>query len=617
VNRKERRRANARSGRSSAPNMLAANAPRGSVELRAAFAEAMAALEMRQVDKAEMLFRRVLLLDPNEAQAHNWLGVLCQNKGESAKALQHLKQAAALGPMSAELANNFGIVYLAIGNFDAAQDHFEKAISLNPRLPAAHYSLGLVHKNRHQPEPAIAQFKKAVALAPDYTAARMALADVLGEYGRKKEAEAQYEKIVAYYPSPSEAHRDLAIALYESGRLDEAAFHLREVFTHVPWSAEGFNKTGVMCANLGRFDEAVTYFKSALAMKPDFADALYRMATYSKELSNQNGVARIKSLLAIERPAEERVLLHFALGKIFDDLGDYAHAFGSYRAGNEILDAAAGFDEVAWESKIDRLIAAFTADFFAARSSFENPSRQPIFIFGMPRSGTTLVEQIIAAHPEVAAGGELPTVPAIVESLPKRFGLRNSFPECVTSLGKDDIDYLSNSYLAYEDVQVGNAARVTDKLPNNFLHLGLLALMFPKAHYIHCRRDPMDTCLSCYFTKLESDHPYASNLRKLGRYYRGYGRLMVHWRTALPVSMLEIDYESVVADQTEASHRIIAHCGLDWDDRCLSFHRGTLAVRTASVWQARQPLYKTAVGRWRQYESFLGSLRAALRDPGG
>jgi len=440
------------------------------------------------------------------------------------------------------------------------------------------------------------------------------LGNTLSDCGRAEEAKAPYKRYTDRFPSSREARYELALALDATGRIGEAAAQLREVLSLIPGLLDAYNKLGVTSATLGKFDDAETYFKSALAIRPDFPDALYGLASCSKILSEAQTAAKIESYLAADKPAEKQTLLHFALGKIYDDLGNYPRAFEHYKKGNDIVDAAAGFDANVWATFLDRIESTFTRRFFSDRTSFGSDSRQPIFIFGVPRSGTTLVEQIIGSHPQVATAGELDAIPEMTWNLQGRFGLEASYPECMNELDGKAIRTLADAYLAEVNARGPAAARVTDKMRGDFVHLGLLALVFPKATFIHCRRDSLDTCLSCYFTRLSPRNGFAHNLRNLGLYYRGYRKLMAHWAEALPVSMLEVGYEDLIADQEGVSRRVIAHCDLEWDDRCLSFHETLRPVHTGSVWQVRQPLYKTAVKRWQHYEAFLGPLRAALEE---
>jgi hypothetical protein len=261
-------------------------------------------------------------------------------------------------------------------------------------------------------------------------------------------------------------------------------------------------------------------------------------------------------------------------------------------------------------------IEAYTTEFFARTNLIGSESQRPIFIIGMPRSGTTLVEQILSSHPLVYGGGELETINHIVfnELLKdvKRDDQLPSYSKQLERLDQHGAERLCDLYLAHISELAGDEPRVTDKMPGNFFHLGLIALLFPQARIIHCRRQPFDLCLSCYFQNFVGPHYYAWNLENLGRYYQQYMRLMDHWRATLPIALLEVDYEEIVDDQEGVSRRLIDHCGLPWDEGCLDFHQNQRRVETASKWQVRQPIYRRSVDRWKNYEQFLGPLKQGL-----
>ena len=645
MNRKERRQSRAQGRRAAGAAQPRGGAP-GSGEVAALFAQAGAALQAGRLQQAETLFRRVLQLDPNHADAHNWLGVVCQQMGGHSEAVEHLRMAVALRPGSADFANNLGIAELALGDLDAARHSLEKALKLNPKLAQAHHNLGLAFQKRREFEPAIACFRQAIALVPDYMNARLNLGNVLSDSGKYDEAIAQFRKLVEIAPQSREGHFNLARALKTAQRFDEAAAEARKVVALDPrniearnllsWcllkleryeeaeaetrqalsldprSVEAHDRLGTILTTLGRFDEAVESYEAALAVRPNDPAALYGLTNASKTYSTAAMADRIEALLTAGPAQEQKSLLHFSLGKIYDDLDDCERAFESYRRGNELAVPETSFDANIWAEYVDRMIAAFTPAFFETRKSFASSSRRPVFIFGMPRSGTTLTEQIIASHPDVAAGGELETMGDLSRDLPERLGTAARFPECVVDMDESAAAAVAKDYLAVLEKIDAAASRVTDKMPQNFQILGLMALLFPQATFIHCRRDPLDTCLSCYFTKFDRHLEFSYSLENLGAYYRGYRRLTAHWRKVLPAKMLEIDYEDMIADQEGVSRRLIAHCGLEWDDRCLAFHKTDRAVTTASAWQVRQPIYKASLKRWQRYERFLAPLRAAL-----
>lgn len=643
MNRKERREARARDRRAGAAG--AQVYPGGAGAL---FAQGGAALQAGRLGEAEALFRQVLQGDSAHAEAHNWLAVAAAQQGKSRDALEHFARAAALRPASADFANNLGLAQLNAGDLDAAKNSLETALRLNPQLAAAHHNLGMVFQRRREFESAIACFRRAIAFVPNYVNAHLNLGNVLQDSGKTEEAVVQFEKLVELAPKSREAHFNLARALksakrfaeaadearavialdvgniearnllvqclFKLERYDEADEEARRILAIDPASIEAHNSRGRIHATLGRFDEAIACFEATLAADPGNADALFGLTYASKGFSTPEMASRLEALVARNPPQEQKSLLHFALGKISDDAGDFPRAFENYRLGNELAVPDAWFDPKIWAEYVDRLIATFTVDFFARREGFGSDSQRPIFIVGMPRSGTTLTEQIIASHPAVAPGGELQTVADLVGGLPERLGSSRRFPECAGDVDRATAGELASEYLAALEKIDGRARRVTDKMPMNFANLGLMALMFPRAAFIHCRRDPLDTCLSCYFAKFGQSLDFSYSLQNLGAYCGGYFRLMKHWRAVLPVPMLEVDYEETIADQEGVSRRLIAHCGLEWDDRCLAFHKTERAVLTASAWQVRQPIYKSSVKRWQRYEQFLEPLKAALAE---
>ncbi len=605
MNRKERRHQQTLGRRAGAP---------GPGPGAAAFAQAGLAFQAGRFADAESLLRQTLRYEPNHADAHHWLGVVLGHKGDGRGALDHLRKAVALKPVSADFSNNLGIAQLNQGDLDGAQKSFEQAVKLNPRLAAAHHNLGLVFKERRDWDRAIACFERAIELVPNYMNAHLNLGNALSRGGKRDAAIAQFQRLIAIAPDSKEAYYNLAADLRDAKRFEEAVAAAGKAVVLDPNCAEAHNVLGSVYTTLGRFDDARKSLEAALAIRPDYAEAIFNLTTASKELSTPETAARIERLLQSASAQDQASVLHFALGKVQADLGAYDSAFEHYRAGNDLSVPDAIFDAKIWAEYVDRMIAVFTPGFFAARTNIGDTSRRPVFIFGMPRSGTTLTEQIIGSHPQAAMAGELETIVKLVDALPERLGSEQRFPGCAAAIGETAVRSLAAEYLAAVGAVSPDASRVTDKMPMNYQNLGLIALMFPSATYIHCRRDPIDTCLSCYFARFGRDLDFSYSLENLAAYYSGYRRLMAHWRRVLPVKMLEVDYEQTVADQEGVSRRLVAHCGLEWDDRCLQFHKTERAVRTASVWQVRQPIYKTSVERWRRYERHLGPLIKALQE---
>jgi tetratricopeptide (TPR) repeat protein len=583
-----------------------------------ALAQAIAAFNSGKFREARALLEPLIARNPDDAETLNVLGAVCQESGDAAAAIAHFKKAQVLRPNSADIVNHLGMAELHAHDVDAAQQCFERAIALNPNLAIAHHNLGLIHKHRREWDPAIQSFGRAIALAPGNLGAHVGLAETLLDSGRLDEALPYYRRLAATAPNVVDVQVGLASALRNASEFEDAAIAARRAIALDPRSVEAHIVLASILTILGPLDEATAEMKTALSLRPDSAEALYGIVSTSKDYSNQELAGHIETLLESERPRRDRLLLHFALGKIYDDLGNYAKAFENYKKGNDLALLDKPFDAAQNARNIERHIAVFTPAFFATHHGLGSTSRRPVFIFGMPRSGTTLVEQIIASHPLAAAGGELKAIADLTrEMMVRRGDLDARYPESLAPITEAEARWLQDSYLGILENVDRDAARVTDKMPANFMHLGIMTSMFPQATFIHCRRNPMDTCLSCYFAKFLREMDFSFRLEDIGAYYRGYRRLMDHWRKVLPVFMLEIDYEELISDQEAVSRRIIARCGLEWDNACLAFHKTERPVATASQWQVRQPVYRTSVERWRRYEPFLGPLRAALGEDAG
>jgi len=314
------------------------------------------------------------------------------------------------------------------------------------------------------------------------------------------------------------------------------------------------------------------------------------------------------------RDEESRLIARFALGKLYDDCSEYDKAFEHYAIGNALKRRSIDFDADEHTAWVDRVLDTFTEEFFRVHANEGNQSTRPVFIIGMIRSGTSLVEQILASHSCVYGAGELLEIPGLVRDLPDILQTQGTYPECIRRLDSRAIRVASERYLQALAGRDDQALRVIDKLPTNFLYLGLIAVMFPNAHIVHCRREPLDTCLSIYFQRFSQGHHYAYDFEDIAAYYAEYERLMRHWKKVLPVKILDVSYARLVDDLEAETRRMLGFCDLQWEETCLAFHRSARSVRTASSWQVRQPLYRTAQARWKHYGAHLEGLRKALSD---
>lgn len=463
--------------------------------------------------------------------------------------------------------------------------------------------------------------EETVALAPENAAVRVALGGALLECRQPALAERHLRTALRLDPRCPETHRNLALALRDLNRSAEAEACCREALRLDP----GFHLAARTLANLlqarGAFPSAAAVLQEALDRDADnvgLFSSLCPLVVAGHHALDPAVVRRFRERAArSDLRLEDFQRLHFALAQLADKEGDPDTAFEHYRRSNEArqeLERRRGFvfDLAEHRRHVDELIAAFTPAWFERIRDFGSASRLPVFIVGMPRSGTTLTEQVLAAHSQVHGAGELHDVANLDLVLQRRLNPAGSDPHWRQRLDAGLARALAEGHLQRLRWLGGGATRVVDKMPFNYLRVGLIATLFPRAAVIHCRRDPVDTCLSCYQSDFAAPNPWALDLRHLGQYYREYERLMEHWAAVLPVPVFDLRYEELTADAEGISRRLLDFCGLEWEERCLRFHENRGEVRTVSNLQVRRPLYGHAVGRWRRYAAHLGPLLEEL-----
>jgi tetratricopeptide (TPR) repeat protein len=604
--------------------------------------------------EAEVLYRSILQEVPQHPYALQLLGVLAYQSGRSEEAVELMLRS--IGPgVPAGFHSNLAAAYLALGRFEEAEASSREALRINPNLADAHNNLGVslrrlgrlieaeqcfraalrIHPNhadahcnlgvvlqrQEKLAEAVGHLQEAVRLAPGNAQAQNDLGGVLLACNLPEKAIPYLREAIRLRPGFAEAHNNLGVALRDMSLFDVADEQFHEALRLNPGCAGAHNNLGFLLESQGKIAEALAEFHECLRLEPNNSQALYRLTVLAASGHYQLSDDERQRLKAIEKrndlPAEDLSRMHFAIARADETAGAYNAAFEHYRLGNDLRKAlvanrGAVYNPAAQTRTVDRLIAAYSPAWFERVRPFGTDSDLPIFIVGMMRSGTTLAEQILASHPRVHGAGELPEFGQLVHSLPKRLGGMEEYPECVTRLDEATARAVAAEYLARLRQADSEAARVVDKLPFNYLNLGLIAALFPKAHIIHCRRDPIDTCVSCYVQSFGQPHPFTLDLAHLGHYYREYNRLMAHWTRVLPVPIFELQYEELTAEQEAVSRRMVEFCGLEWDERCLRFNETERVVRTASSLQVRQPMYRSSVGRWKRYEKHLKPLLDAL-----
>ena len=522
------------------------------------------------------------------------------------------------------------------GRGDLAIDLYRRLLRRHPAIPIAHNSLGNLLQERDQWQQAIACYEAAIAHDPRYASAYFNLGRALLHVNDLVRAEHALRQAAALAPNDAQVRSRLARALSELGRQEEALAETLRSVELDPDSAEIRNDAGVVHSTAGDFDAAREYYRTALALDRCFAKAALNLAKskrFAAKPDEDEDRIRAAATHGAADPGIQRDL-HLALGKVHDDRGEWEIAFTHYDQANRPFAGAATRQVDESLALMDRMRTVFDADWFAARPPAVEFDSTPVFIVGMPRSGTTLVEQCLAAHPAVHGAGELSAILRLASEaavragapadplrtgvpsmkLASRPGTEASYPECVRTLSAAQLAALGERYLDHLRTLAPGAARATDKLPGNYLHLGFIATILPGARLIHCRRDPLDNAISLYFTDFMVGHEYSNDLRAIGRQIRGMRTLMAHWEAVLGSRLLTLDYEALVADPEPLTRTMVAHVGLEWDDACLRPHEVARTVRTASAWQVRQPVYQRSAGRAQRYERFLGPLREALEE---
>jgi tetratricopeptide (TPR) repeat protein len=545
---------------------------------------------------------RAALTQIAEARRSAAEGARLIGQGAADKAIPLLERAIAIDPGVAAWRHDLGIALLAVGRLEQAGESFAAAVRVDGALPSAHHNQAYVLDALGREEEALLSYEAAARLKPDLIAAQSRLGDLYLARGRRADAEAAFRAVAEATAGTLAAQVAEARGLEAAGEPDAAMACLRQIVEANPDCAEARLALGRLLAQAGQSDAASEHLEQAARIEPSFGAAWYGVATNRKFTpGDASAIAQINGALGRrDLTPSHRQALHFALGKAHDDIGEYETAIRHIDAANRIRAASSRLNRQALLGRVEQLIAATPRGFLdnLPHPGVDDPT--PILIVGMPRSGTTLVEQILSSHPQVGAGGEQQFW-GMQDKPREEFWAVTETPEAIRKIADDCLAMLRG-------IDPG-AARVTDKMPFNFALLGLVSRVFPRATLVHCRRDPVDTCLSIYSTNFEVTFDFAGDQGDLVFYYRQYQRLMDHWREVLPTDrFVEVEYEALVSDPEPHARRLVAACGLEWDEACLAPHRNTRRIATASLFQARQPIYRTSVQRWRRYEPWLGEL---------
>ena len=542
-----------------------------------------------------------------------------QSAGNLAAAENVYRSILATSPKFHPAWHALGLLAHAVGKPALAAELIGKAIAIDGSPPLYHRNLGEICRRLGQLPSAIAAGKRATALAPDDLDAHYNLGLAFTDSGQQDEAVRCYRRALELRPDHNLSWNNLGAALEKLGDLGGAEAAYAKAAAIDPHHAEAQNNLGALYSQQGKLAEARRCFAAAIAARPDFVEAHYNLSSLKTYTPGDPHLATLESLAAHtdSLPVAARIRYNFALGKAREDAGDYDRAFTAYAEGNRLQHDLLPHDESQAEAMLMRIKEIFARDFLTkppGASPRSQTGKMPVFIVGMPRSGTTLIEQILASHPAVFGAGELVDLHEVIHDAPHAIS-GQPFTAWAPKLTDDEFLALGENYLERVWQLNPEAACITDKMPANFFYIGMIRRMLPQARIIHAMRDPMDSCLSCFARLFNDTMAFAYDLGTLGRYYVRYMQLMDHWQTTLPEgTILDVRYEEVVADVEGQARRMLAYLDLPWDDACLAFYNNKRAVKTASVAQVRRPIYTTSVARWQRFGPHLSPLLEIVND---
>ena len=595
--------------------------------------------------EAEPLLRHALSEEPNYAKGHEELGRALMQQGRGDEAIASLREALRIDPklQSAQLALVGALgeagrdeeaeaamqAYLRAdpsrerlakaaehqraGRLEEAEAVYRDILRQDPRNLEALRLLALIAMHAEQYGQAEQLLKRAVEIAPDFLAAWIDLARAQLERLDLAAARSSIERAALMAPRSVPVLVNLANIQARSGEHRAAIETFRRAAGLNPRAPGPWLGLGNALKTIGEQAEAIAAYRQAAELRPEHSEAWWSLSNLKTFRFDDAEVAAMEQQLAAAAMPEARVQLSFALGKAYEDRGDYTRAFALFEQGNRIRRSIEHYDPVQTEVINERIRRVFDGELLARMSDVGYPDPAPVFVVGLPRSGSTLIEQILSSHSQVDGTHELPELGRLIQQFGRDRQDRNPYPEALRALDAEGWRDLGRSYIDRTERYRGAAPRFVDKNPNNFANIGLIAIALPNARIVNARRHPLDTCLSCYKQLFARGQPFTYDLAELGEYYLEYEKMMAHWHSVLPGRILDVRYEDMVADQAGQTRRLLAHCGLTWEDACLRYYETERAIRTASSEQVRLPIYDSSVGIWRRYASELGPLIEILQ----
>ncbi len=501
------------------------------------------------------------------------------------------------------------------GKLQEAAAIYEKSLILEPNNPDALHNLGVIAAQFQRPDIAIELIRRSLIHRPNYPEGLKNLALILKQQGKLKDAKQLLHSALSLDPKNSIYHYQLGSILYQQELLTEAENAVNIAIQYDSKNHLAYNLLGVILQDQGLLEKAIKMYRKAIRLSPDYYDAYYNLSNIKKFSKNDSDLKNLKNISSkiktIDNPNTAKIF--YSLGKAYNDINNYSAAFEYFLKANQCDRKNFEYNRKSEEDKLKQIANIFNKQFITQHETVACQSKTPVFVLGMPRSGTSLVEQILASHPQIHGAGERNELSQLASDVTKFTSTNTSYPESLALLNDEICRDIGEEYLKSLQKTSSDSDYIIDKMPSNFMLIGLIHLVLPNARIIHCVRDPIDTCFSCFRTNFTIGHNYSNSLEDSGSYYQHYLALMNHWRNVLPSKILDIEYESLVNETEKNTRNMLEYLGLPWNDACLNYYKNNRTVKTASAWQVRQPIYSSSIKGWKKYEAQLQPMIQALK----
>ena len=537
--------------------------------------------QMRDFAMAENFMKQAIKLQPDSDANWQGLGMSQLSLGKYADAITSFNQCIAINPKNVQSMNSLGNIYRETGKTDLAEQHFKRALKIQPNNAESLSFLGNIYLGKCMYDEAIKCYKNSVKKNPNYIDAHFNIGCAYQGLGQNEIAIKHYRQAKKLNPAATQPVAAIANALEKQGKNDEALKQINPLI-----------KQNILAA-----DVVSTYAKICINTK-----------LYSEGIDISNRFLETTKTTVVSPILEQEI--RFSLGDLYNKTDEYDKAFQQYKIANEMR--AYNYDRAAMEAYFESIKRAFPIEKNKDQPVSNNKSNTPIFILGMPRSGTSLIEQILASHNEVSGAGELPYITDIANRISSSHAGTGTYPGSIENINEQFLNEQSKKYLNLLRKHGGKSNYITDKMPHNFMYVGLIKMLFPNSKIIHCLRDPLDVCLSIYFHNFNSNHPYSDKFENLGHYYNLYRDLMSHWNDYTGDDIYDISYEALLSEPESKVREILNFLGLEWQDSCMKFYENKRTVSTPSYTQVKQPLYKSSMKRWKNYEEHIAELKQSV-----